>query len=140
MRRSFCFLIFLFLALEAAPPAARASQKSAEFQSPPVSQISVSNISYSETEPGKFLLSGDLQNPTQEPREVVIRGLLTVYDQTAPKGDLPLFALRKDMTLILRSGEGRTVEIPLINEGGTPRGALRIEPLIRVRRQRVWNY
>ena len=51
-----------------------------------------------------------------------------------------LFALRKDMTVILKAGETRTLEVPLINEGSMPRGDIRIEPMMRVRRQRVWNY
>ena len=102
--------------------------------------MAVSNVAYSQTAPGKFLVTGNIQNPTPEPREVVARGLLTFYDQTPPKGDVPLFSLRKDTTMVLAAGETRALEVLLINEGGMPRGALRVEPVIRVRRQRIWNY
>ena len=128
---SFFFLCFIFGTLHAfAKP----------FQSPPVSQINVNNVSYSQTAPGKFVVTGDVQNPTPEPREIVVRGLLSFYDQSVAKGDAPLFSLRKDTTIVLAPSENRTIEIQLINEGKMPRLALRIEPVLRVRRQRVWNY
>ena len=110
------------------------------FQSPPVSQINVNNVAYVQTAPGKFTLSGNIQNPTSEPREIVVRGILSFYDQSVRKGDVPLFTLRKDTTIVLTSSESRLLEIPLMNEGEMPRGAVRIEPVIRVRRQRIWNY
>ena len=135
MRSLLLFLIFLFW-----KPAFAPASQNTPFQSPPVSQIVISGTNYSETAPGKYLLAGSVQNPTQETREVVVRGLLTFYDRTSPQGDVPLFVLRKDMTFILKAGETRPIEMPLINEGGMPRGALRVESLIRVRRQRIWNY
>ena len=132
----FSFFVILFWGSNAALP----DGKNTVFQSPLPNQIDVSNVGYAESAPGKFLVTGNLQNPTRETREIVVRGLLTFYDKTAPKGDVPIFVLRKDVTIILKAGEGRSVEISLINEGGMPRGALRIEPVLRVRRQRIWNY
>ncbi len=132
MRRISVFVFFLFTA--------GIPFLSAAFQSPSVRQISVVNIEYSQTSSDKFLLIGTLQNLTPEPREVILRGQLVFYDTASPKGDLPLFILRKDMTVILRGGESLPVEIPIINEGKIPRGSFRIEPMLRVRRQRLWNY
>ena len=138
-KTSFRFLPVFFLLSLISPPAG-AGKTPPVFQSPPASLISVSSVAYSEKAPGKFLVTGTLQNPSPEAREVVVRGQLTFYDQSVPPGDIPLFILRKDTTLILKPSGSQSVEVPLINEGGLPRGALRIEPMLRVRRQRVWNY
>ncbi len=140
MRRFVPLLFPIFFILGLKPDPGWAAKKNAVFQSPPARLIGVSNVSYSENAPGTFSVKGTLQNPTPEPREVVMRGQLTFYDQTAPKGDLPLFSLRKDTTLVLKPNESREVEVSLINEGAVPRGALRIESMIRIRRQRIWNY
>lgn len=103
-------------------------------------QIQITNISAREVSEGHYVLEGLVSNKTTNPKELVLRAQITFYDRTAPRGDLPLAVLRKDITIILKSGEERSLQIPLINEGKRWHGAVRLEPFLRIRRQRAWNY
>ena len=105
-----------------------------------VGEILIENVQAKRLEHDRWEATALVMNVTEEPREVVLRGQITFYDQTAPKGDLPVSILRKDLTLILKPDEVRPVKIHFIDEGGAPKGSLRLEPFFRIRRQRVWSY
>ena len=102
--------------------------------------IKIENISLQMETPNKYLLFGNVKNETDKTKEVILRGQLTFYDRSSPKGDVPAAIIRKDITIILKAGEARNLEIILLNEGTTPEGALRMEPNIWLRRQKDWNY
>lgn len=90
--------------------------------------------------PTRFRLTTAVTNQTDEPREVTLRAQISLYDQTVPKGDVPVSLFRKDKTFILRAKETRQLDELFVGEGLPAKGALRFEPYVRVRRQRVWNY
>ena len=103
-------------------------------------EIQISNISLTEKAASKFLLSGDVVNTSNEPREVILRSQISFYDRSSPERDVPVAVIHKDMTIILKPQESRRLDIPIINEGAMPKTAIRTEPSLRIRRQRVWNY
>ena len=102
--------------------------------------VHVDKIRYEEKKANFYVLSGTLTNDGGSPREAVVRGQLTFYDKASPKGDVPVAVVRKDITVVLRTGEIRNLEIPLYNEGRMPAGSFRAEPMLRIRREREWNY
>ena len=103
-------------------------------------EISIQGITYLVHSPHRYEVIGSMKNETEEPREVVYRAQLTFYEKTAPVGDKPAFLVRKDVTIILRPGERKKIRTVLLAEGTPPKGALRAEPILRIRRQRPWNY
>ncbi len=107
-----------------------------------VGEISVLDIHLQEKPPFQYIVRGTVVNETQQDREVVLRAQVVMYDQTAPKGDLPVRVLRKDKTIILKGSEKREVEMTVIQEGRMPDVRFRAEPVLRIRRQRLWiiNY
>ena len=105
-------------------------------------EISVRNVRLQDKPPFQYIVRGTVVNETDHDREVVLRAQVVMYDQTAPKGDLPVRVLRKDKTIILKASESREVEMNVIQEGNMPDVRFRAEPVLRVRRQRLWivNY
>ncbi len=101
-------------------------------------EVSVDNVSLQQTQPFQYKVTGKVVNATEEPREVVLRAQAVFYDETAPKGDLPIRVLRKDITLVLRASETREVQAVLFEEGRLPDVRFRVEPELRIRRQRLW--
>ncbi len=112
----------------------------ASFQVLALGEIQVESVRIETQSPGNYWLVGTVRNTTSEAREVTLRAQIVFFDRAAPEGDLPVALLRKDRTEILRAGEAREVRVTLLNEGTPPRGDLRLEPLLRIRRQRLWNY
>jgi len=88
----------------------------------------------------RYNVLASIANKTPEPREIILRYALYFYDRSAPSGDIPIMVIRKDRTIILKRREQRTIKTLLIREGGQERGAFRLEPKVRLRRQRPWNY
>lgn len=107
-----------------------------------VGEISVQNVRLQDKPPFQYKVRGTVVNETAQDREVVLRAQVVMYDQTAPQGDLPVRVLRKDKTIILKASESREVEMTVIQEGRMPDVRFRAEPVLRVRRQRLWiiNY
>lgn len=105
-------------------------------------EISVVNVHLQDKPPFQYIVRGTVVNETAQDREVVLRAQVVMYDQTAPQGDLPVRVLRKDKTIILKASESREVEMKVIQEGRMPDVRFRAEPVLRVRRQRLWivNY
>lgn len=105
-------------------------------------EISVVNVCLQDKPPFQYIVRGTVVNETAQDREVVLRAQVVMYDQTAPQGDLPVRVLRKDKTIILKASESREVEMKVIQEGRMPDVRFRAEPVLRVRRQRLWivNY
>ncbi len=105
-----------------------------------VEEIWIRNVNWEPKGAGKFFLGAEVTNMTSEPREAILRAQLSFYDKASPHGDVPLSILRKDTTIILKAYEKRRLELILIDEGSPLQAELRIEPSLRLRRQRVWNY
>lgn len=103
-------------------------------------EIQIESISMEEKSVHHYVLTGQVINSSASPRDVILRAQVSFYDRAAPKGDLPVMVLRKDMNIVLRAGESRKVEATFLNEGDAPRGAVRAEPALRIRRQRPWSY
>lgn len=103
-------------------------------------EILIQNVVVTKKADDKYMIAGKVTNKSAEPRELVFRGQLTFYDRTAPEGDKPVMILRRDVTKVIKAGQTRSVRIPLIDEGATEMTSLRAEPMLRVRRNRVWNY
>ena len=103
-------------------------------------EITLQDIHLQEKAADRYSLEGKAVNTTEEPREVILRGIISFFDRSAPPGDIPVMSLQKDVTIILKSHEERDLSFEMINEGAKPQGALRTEPLIRIRRERVWKY
>lgn len=103
-------------------------------------EIVIDGISLEQDPPDHYYVIGTVVNATNEPREVILRAQVLFYDNAVPKGDLPVIVLRKDKTMILKAQEKKTLRIPILKEGVLPRLDLRVEPQLRLRRQRVWNY
>ncbi len=113
---------------------------------PPVSisaadEIQIENVLIDAKSPLRhYELSAAAANSSEAPRDVILRGQIAFYDKAAPQGDVPVMILRKDMNVVLRAKESRTVRFDLLNEGAVPVGSLRLEPSVRIRRNREWNY
>lgn len=120
---------FLFFLLAVSAPPARA-----------IGEIQITFNGMDEPAPGRYVLEALVKNRTDLPREIILRGQITFYDKAAAPGDVPLQILRKDITIILKSGESRSVKMGLLNEGSFPRGEIRVEPFVRLRRQKPWTY
>ena len=105
-----------------------------------VGEVSIKDILSREIAPLRYELSFQITNTTSDVREVTLRSQIELFDRSAPVGDLPVNILRKDQTMVLRAGESRDVMVHFVGEGPTPKGDLRVSPLVRIRRQRVWNY
>jgi hypothetical protein len=105
-----------------------------------VGEIKIDKISVQQHSPDRYEVSAVLYNQTAEAREVVLRAQLFFFEDFAPKGDKPAMILRKDETIVLQRKEGRTVSVILLNEGTLPKAKLRLDPEIRIRRQRAWQY
>lgn len=104
-----------------------------------VEPVHVSDVMLKESTDKRYIIEGRLTNMTDQSRDVIFRTQLTLYDKTAPKGDLPVSILRRDKNIVLKAWESRKVEIVFVSENQL-RGSLRLEPSIRIRRQREWNY
>lgn len=102
--------------------------------------IHISDVTVKESTDKRFVVEGRLTNMTEESRDVIFRAQLFFYDKTAPKGDLPVSILRRDKNIVLKPWESRKVNEVFVSEAKSPRGSLRLEPLMRIRRQREWNY
>ncbi len=103
-------------------------------------EINLSAPTLEQEPPDHYYVLGEVTNTTDKTREVILRAQVVFYDKAVPKGDLPVMVLRKDMTLILKSKEHKELRIPILKEGFLPRLDLRVEPELRLRRQRIWNY
>lgn len=103
-------------------------------------EIQLDNIQLVSHLPDRYEVSVNITNAAFNSREIVLRAQVFFYDAASPKGDIPVMILRKDETIVMKSGEQRTITVKLINEGILPKGRLRLEPEIRIRRQREWNY
>lgn len=102
--------------------------------------IHVTNLSAAKLAWDQFQLHAEIENRTEVDQEVVFRAQITFYDRSAPVGDLPVSILRKDFIKILKVREKKVITVDLINEGSAIPGAVRMEPMLRVRREREWNY
>lgn len=102
--------------------------------------IAIQDVMINRIAEDKYEVTGNVINQTEQPRELVLRGQVTFYDRTAPKGDKPVMILRRDITQVLKVKESRIVKILLIDEGATEETSLRPEPMLRVRRNRIWHY
>lgn len=103
-------------------------------------EIDIQNVGVQDKPPFQYIVRGTVINTTTQDREVVLRAQVVMYDQTAPKGDLPVRVLRKDQTIILKASEQRVVELPVMQEGRMPDVRFRVEPVLRIRRQRPWLF
>ena len=103
-------------------------------------EIKIEGVTVENQSPSRYVLSGSVTNASEETREVVLRGQIVFYERGTPEGDLPIAVLRKDITQVLTPWETRGLKILLLNEGAVPKTALRTKPVLRIRRQRVWNY
>ncbi len=103
-------------------------------------EILIKNISLEELPPFQYKVKGLVSNNTGQAREVVLRGEVVVYDRSAPKGDVPVRVLRRDSTIVLKAREKRIVTLDFLLEGRMPDVPLRNQPVLRVRRQKPWNY
>ena len=109
-------------------------------QALPVTVGRVDDVTYKQERQDVYTVTGYLKNEVSESREFVLRAQLAFYDTVSPAGDLPAAVLRKDITVVVTSGAGRQVAVTLINEGRMPRGSYRIVPMIRIRRERTFEY
>ncbi|MBN1689343.1 MAG: hypothetical protein JW893_09590 [Candidatus Omnitrophica bacterium] len=105
-----------------------------------VGGVNIQHVAAKQRTPSKYVLTAELVNDSGEDKEVILRGQITFYDKAAPKGDLPVTSVRKDVSVVLRKYETRNFETLLIIEGTPPVGSLRMEPSLRIRRSREWNY
>ena len=103
-------------------------------------EIQIEQTAVQEIPPDRYEMTALVRNKSTDSREVVLRAQLFFFDEASPPGDIPLMILRKDETIVLKNEESRMVRIRLINEGTLPKSRLRLEPEIRIRRQRPWNY
>ncbi len=103
-------------------------------------EIIIQDISAKEIAPQRFTLKYHVSNATVDSREVVLRSQIEVFDRAVPAGDLPVNILRKDQTLVLKPGESRDMSVDFVGQGQPAKGDLRVSPVVRIRRQRVWNY
>ena len=103
-------------------------------------QAQVDDVTYKQERQDVYTVTANVKNTVHETREFVLRAQLTFYDTASPAGDLPAAVLRKDITVVLRGGGERKVAVTLINEGRMPRGSYRIVPMLRVRRERAFQY
>jgi hypothetical protein len=103
-------------------------------------EVQVEKLTLKKDPPDRYEISATVHNKSKERREVVLRAQVFFYDETSPAGDIPVMILRKDETVYLNRGEGRRIEFRLINEGTLPKVRMRLEPEVRIRRQRVWQY
>ena len=102
--------------------------------------ITLDSVRVLEQSAGHFQLTANVANTTSETREVILRGQITFYDRAVPAGDVPVMILHKTVALVLKNGESRAIDMTLLNEGTWPKGSLRMEPSMRIRREREWNY
>ena len=103
-------------------------------------EVEISNVAYTDVAADRFDVAGTLTNSSSETREVVVRAQMTLYDRAAPRGDKPIAVIQKDTTHILKASETRDIRVRLINEGSPIRESIRKEPMMRIRRNRVWHY
>lgn len=103
-------------------------------------EIRISETAVKELSADKFLVSAVLRNAYKSTREVTLRAQIFFFEKASPKGDKPAMILRKDETIVLRPQEVRKIHVKLINEGTRPKARLRLEPEVRLRREREWNY
>lgn len=102
--------------------------------------VYVENIMSEMIDPSKYVVMGHVVNAYDDKREVVLRAQIAFFDRTNPVGDLPVSILRKDTTVFFDPHESKQVRVELLNEGPPPEGALRREPMLRIRRVREWTY
>lgn len=103
-------------------------------------EIAIENVAVERKTSSQYVLSATVINQSPEPREVILRAQISFYDKAAPKGDLPVAVLRKDVTVVLRKEENRRLAVDLVEEGPKEKGSIRLEPSLRIRRQRPWSY
>ena len=103
-------------------------------------EVSIVNVKIQEQSYDRYIVSATIANKTAEPREATLRAQVFFFDKVSPYGDKPLSVLRKDATIVLKARESRKVRVLLIDEGSVAKQRVRLEPEIRLRRQRVWNY
>ena len=102
--------------------------------------VTIDSAGYFQKTPLHYQLNGVVTNMGGNTLEVVLRGELVFYDAGVRKGDIPLRVLRKDITVIIKPGQNYPVLIDFFMEGKLPRASVRIEPVLRARRERVWLY
>ena len=127
-RLTFFVSAIFFLAAARPLPAATAAE------------VRIEGVGFEAKSPSHYVVRGTVSNETAESRDLILRAQMTFYDKAAPRGDVPAAVLRKDIAIVLKAGETRALEIPMIEEGTHPKGSFRVEPSIRIRRSREWNY
>lgn len=105
-----------------------------------LNEIQIEQVAVQNQSADRYEVSAIIQNQTTDPREVTVRAQIFFFEKASPKGQKPAMILRKDETMVLNPSESRQVIVRLLNEGTFPKERLRIEPEVRVRRQRIWNY
>lgn len=105
-----------------------------------VGEVMIEQVQVREKAPQRFEIQANVINTTKEAREVTLRAQVEVFDRMVPRGDQPLNVFRRDRNLILKPGETRPLRFQFVGEGVPPKTATRVEPTVRIRRQRVWNY
>ena len=105
-----------------------------------IDEVTVKDYAVQNESLGRYEVTATLCNRTRDSREVTLRAQIFFFEKASPKGDKPAMILRKDETVVLFPEETRKITVPLLNEGSFPKARLRVEPEVRIRRQRVWNY
>ncbi len=105
-----------------------------------VGEIRIEDVFVKTDPPDRYTVGATVSNQTDKPREVTLRAQIFFFEKASPKTDKPAMILRKDLTLVLRKNESRKIRVRLLNEGTLPKERLRLEPEIRIRRQREWHH
>lgn len=129
MRKSYRLLVLIFFLAIPYHPSALA-----------VREILISEVTLEQKSFQDHQLSAKVQNTTNESREVTLRAQIFFFNRNSPPGDLPINILRKDHVMVLKPQEIRNLEVKFVEEGGHRLEPLRLEPQVRVRRQREWKY
>lgn len=103
-------------------------------------EIKIEHVAVQNQSADRYEVTAVISNESDDSREVTVRAQVFFFSKVSPKGDKPAMILRKDETMVLLPGENRKFRVLLLNEGSFPKERLRIEPEVRIRRQRVWNY
>ena len=102
--------------------------------------IKISDVTAVRDSPTQHFVRANLHNTSDQMMETVVRSELAFYDRNSPEGDLPVHVLKKDQSFILKPQETLPLEAKFLEEGAPPSIPLRIEPLVRIRREREWKY
>ena len=104
------------------------------------SVLKISEVSAERESPSIHWIHASLENTATESMETTLRFRLAFYDRNSPEGDIPVNVLRKDQTIVLKPNEIRKMDVKFLEEGASPLIPVRIEPTVRIRREREWKY